>query len=95
LIVGRFTWGTASDKIDIWTADTSLNLTVASTRTTVTNYDQTLFDTILIGSKASGTDLHLFDEIRFGATQADVLPVPEPSSAAGFSLGSGVSPSAG
>ena len=81
LVAGRFTWGATSDTLDVYSVGTDLTLTLTSTRTTAANYDQTLFDTISIGSKASGTNLHLFDEIRFGATMNDVLPIPEPSAA--------------
>jgi uncharacterized protein (TIGR03382 family) len=46
--------------------------------------NQLAFDTISIGSKSANPN-HFIDEIRFGATQADVLPaplpIPEPSAA--------------
>jgi MYXO-CTERM domain-containing protein len=79
-VVGRITWGaTASDDdvIDIFLPDTNLNLGSVHSTLTV-DVDQSGYDTI---SFARG-DKVVMDEIRFGASYADVSPIPEPSAAA-------------
>ena len=73
LVVGRITWGASTDTIDIFLPDTNLNLGSVHSTLTV-DVDQSGYDTI---SFARG-DKMVMDEIRFGATSADVLPVPEP-----------------
>ena len=76
LIVGKITWGAgATDTIELYQPSTSLSLGPVISTLTV-DVDQSTFDTI---TWARG-DLVLMDEIRFGATYADVTPVPEPSS---------------
>ncbi len=88
LVAGKFTWGAgATDKLEVYKVDTNLNMTLSSTYSAV-DVNQSLFDTVSFGSKAA-TPAHFFDEIRFGATSADVLPssVPEPTSAFLGSIG--------
>lgn len=74
LIVGKFIWGDASDTIEIYNVGPDLALgSPVSTYTTASNVDQSLFDTISFGSK-DATPGHYIDEIRLGASVADVLP---------------------
>lgn len=79
LIVGRIVWGETAlddDTITLYQPDTSLNLgPVVSTQTTVV--DQSTFDTLTF----RWGDPVLLDEIRFGVSAADVMPIPEPSAA--------------
>lgn len=82
LVVGRITWGATEDTIDIFLPDTNLNLGSVHS-TLAVNVDQSGYDTI---SFARG-DKVVMDEIRFGATAADVLPIPEPGVALLGSLG--------
>jgi autotransporter-associated beta strand protein len=76
LIVGEITWGAnsaASDAINLYLPDTSLNLgLVKVSQTAVLN--QANFDTITSSLKTN--TLYGFDEIRFGATYGDVIPLP-------------------
>ena len=90
LIIGKIEWGaTAGDdetitiyKVDPTDVD---NLGTGST-TTENPLDQTAFDVISFSNRNSnGT--HIYDEIRFGAELADVIPVPEPGSLALLGLG--------
>lgn len=87
-VVGRITWGALSDTIDIFLPDSDLNLGAIHSSLTV-NVDQSGYDTI---SMARG-DVMVMDEIRFGASFADVSPVPasvvipEPSTALLGALG--------
>ena len=75
LVVARFTWGTTEDTVEIYNVGKNLVLGLpVSTYTTASNVDQSLFDTVSFGSDALNSP-HLIDEIRFGATSADVLPV--------------------
>ena len=72
LIVAKITWGATSDKIDVYMPDANLNLgPVVSTYTTLTNLNQSTFDTI---TWAHG-DPVVMDEIRFGATYGSVIGV--------------------
>ncbi|PXA03035.1 hypothetical protein DDZ13_14045 [Coraliomargarita sinensis] len=73
LVVGKITWGAASDTIEIYKVPTDLNLgSPVSSYTTVDNIDQSLFDTISVGTKAADPN-HFIDEIRFGATYESVV----------------------
>jgi len=76
LIVGQIIWGadgTATDTINLYRPNSSLALgSVVATRSAV--LDQSLFDTVTYAQKADSVPCY-FDEIRFGATSADVLPV--------------------
>ena len=84
LVVGEMTFG-ATDTINLYLPDVNLNLgSVVSTKTVT--LDQTAFDTITFMAKGA-TPGDLVDEIRFGTTSADVLPVPEPGSLALLGLG--------
>jgi len=89
-VIGRMVWGadgTADDVLTLWTSALDDIATAPTTggaeRTAV--LDQSLFTTISLGQRNSG-GIQTYDEIRFGATYADVSPVPEPSS---FALLSG------
>lgn len=82
LVVGRITWGATEDTIDLFLPDTAL--TLGSVHSTLTvNVDQSGYDTI---SFARG-DRVVMDEIRFGATALEVMPVPEPGSLALLGVG--------
>ena len=91
MIVGQINWGaTLSDDemITLYFQDTSNLGTLSSSISTrsMTGVDQTQFDTISMGTHQSlGTIT--YDEIRFGATFADVSTVPEPSAALLGALG--------
>ncbi len=81
LIVGRIDWGAndlASETLTLYAPDTALNLGTGKTWSTIAALDQSAFDTVAFELKGGGT----IDEIRFGATSADVLIVPEPGSLA-------------
>jgi len=76
LVVGKITWGATSDKIDIYLPNSSLALgTVQNTVTSTANLTQSGFNKITIGRKAGSSNPWQIDEIRFGATSDDVLPV--------------------
>lgn len=78
LIVGSITWGAGGETMNFYTPDTALNQgTVQATYVTAA-LDQSAFDTVAFQLKGGG----IIDEIRFGASYADVVPVPEPSSLA-------------
>ena len=91
LIVGKIEWGaTAGDDemitlynpstIDLGTLGTGVSRTVSG-------FDQTAINTISMTQRSSGGDI-IYDEIRFGASQVDVLPtVPEPATTALLGLG--------
>lgn len=94
-VVGKIVWGATSgdvETITIYTPDPS-DLTTLGTGFTKTmaGVDQTAFDTISFTTRGAGvaSDTITYDEIRFGATYADVSPaaVPEPSSAILGALG--------
>ena len=82
LVVGKFTFGTggADDLLEIY-VPTDMD-TLGSVRSSITaNVNQTEWDTISMFQKSYGG----VDEIRIGATQADVMPkivvggaIPEP-----------------
>ncbi|MCU0780626.1 MAG: DUF6288 domain-containing protein, partial [Akkermansiaceae bacterium] len=67
LVVGKITWGAASDTIELYEPDTNLNLNLPTSTLTV-NVDQSKFDTI---TWARG-DIVTMDEIRFGDSLAAV-----------------------
>jgi hypothetical protein len=71
LVIGKITWGASSDTIELYEPDTSLSL--GSVKSTLTvNVDQSTYDVI---TWARG-DVVTMDEIRFGASYADVVPIP-------------------
>lgn len=81
LIVGRIDWGAsdvASETITLYAPDTNLALGAGKTWSTIAALDQSAFDTVAFELKGGA----IIDEIRFGATSADVLIVPEPGSLA-------------
>lgn len=86
LIVGKIEWGVGAgdETITLYAPDASLNLgSPALAATTFPALNQAGFDTLAIQFKDSTPKI---DEIRFGATSADVL-VPEPTSLALLALG--------
>lgn len=82
LIVGHAQWGSDNlndnDTVTLYLPDTSLNLGSAIVSSTGIT-DQHAFDRLMTHNGNGITNS--FDEIRFGATLADVMPVPEPSTA--------------
>lgn len=80
LIVGKVDWTSSGETITLYAADDALDIgTPVVSLTTSTNLDNASFDTLSFLFK-NGPEI---DEIRFGATVGDVLPVaaavPEPS----------------
>ncbi|MCH7226883.1 hypothetical protein [Haloferula sp. A504] len=75
LIVGKIDWGAddlAAETLTLYAPDASLNLgTPVLAATSLVALDQSAFDTVAFQLKA---DVKI-DEIRFGATSDDVLPV--------------------
>jgi hypothetical protein len=69
LIVGKITWGAASDTIELYRPDTDMALPSSPISTLTVNVNQSTFDTI---TWARG-DIVIMDEIRFGATYNSVL----------------------
>jgi len=82
LVVGRITWGDGADTIDLFLPGTDLVLGAVHSTLTV-DVDQSGFDFVTF----KRGDKVVMDELRFGATSADVLPVPEPGSLALLGLG--------
>ena len=68
LVVGKITWGTETDTIEIYEPDANLNINLPTSTLTV-NVDQTKFDVI---TWARG-DTVTMDEIRFGDSLAAVV----------------------
>ncbi|HLP78337.1 MAG TPA: Ig-like domain-containing protein, partial [Candidatus Paceibacterota bacterium] len=68
LVVGKITWGAASDTIELYEPDPELNLGSVKSILTV-NVDQSTFDTITF---ARGDQVTM-DEIRFGPNYSSVL----------------------
>ncbi|MFK7910088.1 MAG: PEP-CTERM sorting domain-containing protein [Akkermansiaceae bacterium] len=86
LIVGHAEWGangTADDSVTLYLPDTDLVLGSAVAKS-VGVVDQSDFD--LINTNHGNGLSSRWDEIRVGATYADVTPVPEPSSTAFLGL---------
>jgi autotransporter-associated beta strand protein len=69
LIVGKITWGAASDTIEIYNVGTDLILPATPISTLTTSVNQAAFDTI---TWARG-DKVLMDEIRFGGSYKSVI----------------------
>jgi hypothetical protein len=81
LIVGKIVWGAAGETLSLYAPDASLNLGAPILADWVTApLDQSDWTNLAIQFK----DTSRVDEIRFGATSADVLPnvIPEPASLA-------------
>ena len=86
LIAGEIVWGAGSETITLYAPNTNLGLGSAITSLTTTgNLTQSSFNNLALQFK----DTPWMDEIRFGATSADVLPtaIPEPSTLALLGLG--------
>ncbi len=87
LIVGQIAWGEdglSDDTLSLYNAGTDLGLGTAFSTATF-DATQGAFDTLsMSGRNGIIADV---DEIRFGATLADVTPVPEPSTTALIGLG--------
>jgi hypothetical protein len=72
--VGKITWGAGTnDVIEIYQPDAELNLGSIISSVTV-DVDQSAFDTLTF-ARSDSCDM---DEIRFGATSKDVMPLPPP-----------------
>lgn len=94
--VGKFTWGAfgvTDDTFELYLPGTDLVLGSAVTSMTA-DFDQLgigiaddAFDTISFSGGRSQNGTPEVDEIRFGASYADVSPVPEPGSLALMGLG--------
>ncbi len=87
LIVGKITWGpdsSTSGSISIYLPGTNLALpaTPASTQSTDVKFDQSTFDTISFAPGWTNSVTPEIDEIRFGATYADVVPTGAPDTTA-------------
>ena len=79
LIVGKIDWAAngSLDTISLYNiVDPATGLPATAFSIMTLDVDQSDFDTISIADGQTSA----FDEIRFGATVADVLPVPEPTS---------------
>lgn len=88
LIVGKVDWGSTGETLTLYAADDALDIgSPVISLTTLTNLDNASFDTLSFLFK-NGPEI---DEIRFGATMGDVLPVaaavPEPCTFALAALG--------
>ena len=82
--LSKITWGVGTETIELFAPDASLNLGLAITSlTTTSNLTQSGFNNLALQFK----DNSQIDELRFGATSADVLPIPEPSSTFLIGLG--------
>ncbi len=83
LIVGHIEWGEsgANDTLSLYAPGTDMVLGSAfSTASFIDN--QSVYDTLTFTARNNSSTEHTtIDEIRFGATLADVTPVPEPSAA--------------
>jgi len=96
LAVGSITWGAfgvTDDVFNLYLPGTDL-VQGAVMSTISADFDQLgttdanhLFDTISITGGRPDSGVPEFDELRFGASYADVTPVPEPSSSALLGLG--------
>ena len=85
-VVGRVQWGAdgaANDTVTLYLPGTDLVLgSAVASATGIVN--QANFDNLALQNLRTGA---VIDEIRFGATYADVSPVPEPSTTALLGLG--------
>ena len=91
LIVGKITWGvdgSALDKVDLYLPNTSLTEGPVKSSVSLTIDQSTLDNITFCGSLTAPADYYNIDEIRFGASFADVTPVP----VTGFPVIASVSP---
>jgi len=91
LLVGKVEWGATNaddHTVTLYNPSTTDMATLGTgVSTTVSNFDQSLLDTVGFADKDSG-GVQTYDEIRFGATLDDVTPViPEPASMALMGVG--------
>lgn len=76
VIVGKINWGATSgdvETITLYKASPNLSSLGTGVSRTMPGINQTAFNMISFTQRDSG-GTHTYDEIRFGATQADVLP---------------------
>ncbi len=91
-LVGKAEWGATNADNHTFTlyspSTTDLGTLGTGVSVSFANFDQSALDTVGFGAKDFGT-IQTFDEIRFGASYADVSPVqvPEPSAALLCGLG--------
>ena len=79
LLVYRLTFGSTTDKIDFFFNPTGS--TLGAPNATFTTADNTPFPATFTGIRLqSGGGAFNFDEFRVATTEAEVLPIPEPSS---------------
>jgi len=86
LIVGKITWNAdagLADTLEIYAPGTDLVQGAVISTHDLGVQNQGTFDRVAVLVK----NVNYLDEIRFGATYADVTPVPEPSSLALLGLG--------
>ena len=90
LVVGKIEWGAGAgdvETITIYTPSTTdLGTLGTGVSQTIAGFDQTALNVVSFTQRNSG-GLQIYDEIRFGATYADVTPVPEPATLALTALG--------
>jgi hypothetical protein len=85
MVVGKVEWA-ANGTDDVVSLYNVSNLAVMPTMafsTMTVDLDQSVFNVIAIGD----AETSVFDEIRFGTTYADVVPVPEPATVSLLVLG--------
>jgi len=86
LIVGKIEWGTLDtddERITMYTPSTTNLVTLGtSISRTVAGFDQSVLDTVSFTARGQEDD-QTYDEIRFGATYADVSPQSAPPAPTG------------
>ena len=80
LVVGKITWAAvgSNDTLELFLPGTDL-VQGAAVSTLNYDFDQSTFDTVSFAGGHLANAVPEVDEIRFGATYADVTPVPEPA----------------
>jgi hypothetical protein len=93
LIVGKIEWGAAfsNETLTIYQGDLTTGALSGAQSVSIPDVNQAAYNTISIATRdTNNTPGIIVDELRFGATQADVVPIgsiPEPSSLALLGLG--------